>query len=274
MGWSLRLKVTIVFIVSGAGLFFIRPIISDMWYGKFASIAGGRSATAAFFPDAALKLLQESLQSYGNQISATIEKQTVAAKEELQADLNQQATSEAVRGGLLADEKFGSSESISSMCAVAEDQSSAMNAKISSDLWAKAIVKTNLDGRLAAPDPSIAVDRSLSDHYSNYCSDHDSLQGRCSANGNGLQNADVNVSTMLEPNFAMTLSDEEYRASLAAAKKIVGPVQPHDVPVAMERTPYGKDYLMQKRIGQAALSLADHTFAQVIARRRSREDPN
>lgn len=247
------------------------PSASDFVAAKIFS-AGERSVTSQAIPSSMLSLLQSGLKNFGAQIADTMEKSTVARKEMDQAAVNYDGVLQTAEMSAIADEKSSSPEVLETVCDVAEGQSSAMEAKISSDMWAKAITKTNLERGLSPPSAAVSTKIVLDDHFNKYCDGKDQLQGRCNPKGDGMQNADLDVSTALQPNLAQTLSDEEYEASNAMARNIVNAVPVENLPPGLERTERGRSYLLEKRVNEATLSLAHNTFAKIIARRRSRED--
>ena len=247
------------------------PIVSSFLTGQMSTWSE-RVVVSQAIPSSALSMLQSGLKNFGSQISDTLEKSTVAKKEVDQSVINYDGARHTAEMAALADDKTSSPEVLASVCSVAQDQSSAVAAKISSDMWAKAITKTNLERGLSPPVTAVSTKLVLDDHYTKYCSDADQLQGRCNPRGDGMQNADLNVSTALQPNLAQTLSEEEYAASLAVARNIVNAVPIENLPPGIERSAAGQTYLLEKRMNEATLSLSHNAFAQIIARRRSRED--
>jgi hypothetical protein len=247
------------------------PAASDFIAAKFPS-KGERSVTSQAVPTSMLSLLQSGLKNFGAQIADTMEKSTVARKEMDQASVNYDGVRQTAQMAAIADEKSASPEVLESVCDVAEGQTSAMEAKVSSDMWAKAITKTNLERGLAGPSEAASTKIVLDDHYTKYCDGKDQLQGRCNPTGDGMQNADLDVSTAMQPNLAQTLSEEEYAASNSMARNIVNAVPVENVPPGIEKSERGRTYLLEKRANEATLSLAHNTFAKIIARRRSRED--
>lgn len=264
-------------IVAAAGVAAVL-VIAAGWplYGVLrssqAAVYGDAVASRAL-TDIALKLLQQGLQRYGAQVSGTLEKQTGAFKETQQAELNYSGTIGAVRAANAVEDRFAGQEVVEqNMCQVAGDQLDTGTAKVSSDLWAKADGASSLARSAAGQPAAVSINAVVDGHLSEYCSDEDLALGRaCKTSGNGMQNADLTVSTALTPNLAMTLSDEEYKASKLAARNIVNAVPTENIAPGVEKNGLGHDYLVAKRSEDATLSLADHAFAKIIARRRSQE---
>jgi hypothetical protein len=251
----------------------LRPLFPVMMSAYGESSGRDRVVASRALPDIALKLLQQGLQRFGAQIAGTREKQTGALKETRQAEINYQGTLSAAQSAAQVDDAYPSTEVADiNMCQVAGDQVDTGAAKVSSDIWAKAIGASSLARSTAGAPEGVSTKVAIDTHLAQYCSDVDIERGRdCKTSGNGMQNADITVSTAMTPNIGMTLSDEEYQASLLAAKNIVNATPHENVAPALESKSLGQEYLITKRSEDATLSLADHAFAQIIARRRSNE---
>ena len=254
----------IALLLAGGWLYYEeRPVVA---------VPGERVVVDRAIADFGLSLLQKSLKGLSSQVAAAIEKQTGVDKESQQADLNYAGTVAAAKTAAIADDAFPDPEASEAFCRIEEEQSAAVDAKVASDIWSKSLVASNLNNALAGRNASVSTKMAIDSHNSTYCSGEDSLQGRCVAPGNGMENADLMVGTVLVPNLGMTLSEEEYKAALLASRNIVNPVPIENMPPAIERAPGGDAFLIQKRAAEATLSLADQSFAQMIARRRSRTE--
>lgn len=119
-----------------------------------------------------------------------------------------------------------------------------------------------------AVDPSIVIDR-----HKPYCSAQDQELGRCDSLASPtMQNADLNVNTLLNPGGGQyeTLADEERDAAQAFVRNVVNPIPEVRLSSQQNQSAQAKTVDALLLADQAALSVAAHSFNSQIAHRTRR----
>ncbi|MFM0265559.1 hypothetical protein [Paraburkholderia sediminicola] len=173
--------------------------------------------------------------------------------------MQERAGEAAERGDLPA----GASETVANTALIA-DQAPSLNAKLTAnDAAFMASYFTSSNTTVQA----------VINRHAPYCSTDDVNLGRCSAAASSsLQNADINVNTLLNPGGGQydTYSDEERDAALAFVQNTVHPVAEHRMAGNVDSTQQGRLLDSQVLSDQAALSLAAHSLDALIANRTRR----
>ncbi|HDR9132021.1 MULTISPECIES: hypothetical protein [Burkholderia cepacia complex] len=187
----------------------------------------------------------------------TIAQGTVAAHTQLYM---QERAGEAMERG---DLPAVASETVANTALIA-DQAPSLSAKVTS------YDAAFMDAYFA---PGNTTPMAVINRHVPYCSSDDVALGRCSqAASQQLQNADVNVNTLLNPGSGQydTYSDEERDAALAFVQNVVHPVAEHRLAGNPDATDQGRVLDSQVLSDQATLSLAAHSFDSLIANRTRR----
>lgn len=121
-----------------------------------------------------------------------------------------------------------------------------------------------------AVDPSVVIER-----HKPYCSALDQELGRCDTLASPtMQNADININTILNPGEGQyeTLADEERDAAQAFVRNIVNPIPEVRLSSPQNNSTQAKTVDALLLADQAALSVAAHSFnAQIAHRTRRRQ---
>lgn len=200
-----------------------------------------------------------------NARDAEAEKQNGAKKELDQAEINQDATTAVANTVADADMTLPLDA-----CDTADAQEDLADSKISGDMWRRALTAADARKTVGVESQGGETKRKLDEHNQIYCSNDDQARNRCTSPGNGMEDADVNVSTILAPNSGETLSDEEYKASRSFVENVTNGLPVENLPPSFEGTAAGKSYLLAQRHNAAQISMAQHALNKIIANRRVR----
>lgn len=121
----------------------------------------------------------------------------------------------------------------------------------------------------ALEDPAAVVIR----RHQPYCTPLDVERGFCTQPAtDGMRNADLIAGIAFDPGEGQydTYADAERDAALAFARNVVSPISGAPLPRALEGSPQAKLHEAMALADDAALSLAAHSFAALIAHRTRR----
>lgn len=155
-------------------------------------------------------------------------------------------------------------------CDTLENERDAADAKVSAHAWAKTLTIADSPSTVGANNTGTAMRRTLDTHNLLYCSDDDERLRRCVSPGNGLQNADIQASTLLSPNAGATLSDEEFDAGREFVKNITNGIPVQDLPASLEKTQAGQAYILEQRKNAAQISMSQYALNRILAAQRVR----
>lgn len=229
--------------------------------------------------------LLNELNSVKNAIVSAIEKQTVAQQQLQQADLNYKAAQAMQEASAEADDKFTSASSditnpnaSGNACSTMSTAAATTSAAQSAQLTARALSATGMRKHLYTSNASTAMQKTLENHNQNFCSAEDAKRGRCGSGGATsvppeMQDADINAGTLLAPSGAQTYTDNETKAALQYIDHVLGPIPTENLPIAAERLPSGKRYIVEERAVNSVRSMAAYSLNQIFANHTA-EDPS
>lgn len=241
------------------------PVAAIFIQQGVAAVSAVTAGVGAVVEQAAMlsNTFSKGVAQYGAEIGRqsaeqrTIAQGTVAAHTQLY--MQERAGEATERGDLPAV----ASETVANTALIA-DQAPSLSAKVTS--YDAAFMTAYFS-------PSNTTPMAVINRHVPYCSSDDVTLGRCSqAASPQLQNADVNVNTLLNPGGGQydTYSDQERDAALAFVQNVVHPVAEHRLAGNPDATDQGRTLDSQVLSDQAALSLAAHSFDSLIANRTRR----
>lgn len=208
-----------------------------------------------------------ALDGQAGEVGATLEKQTGAAGELSQAELNYRATTETSRALAEAQDKFEGAEDQGGMCEVAGQGERIGEVAAGSHLTGKAIATSLVNRDLSTPNAE-GLRRNMQErHASAYCSDQDSLRGRCDPVDPTVQSDDLQAATLLAPSNGDTYNPQEAQGARDFIRMVAPPPSSSMLAPGLEKGKVGQDYLLTSRSGAARMSVSYNSLSQILAER-------
>jgi hypothetical protein len=247
------------------------PLISDAvvsraWSGSYSySMASNFSLSSLASKALSFggSVAAEAISNQSEAQKAQGEKQTGAKKELAQATINRNAQ-EASTGAVASSDNL-----TMDACDTLESPQKILDAKVSSDLWARSMTASTTSSTVGVESTGRVMRDNLERHNKLYCSTDDANRGRCTFPGNGMEDADVQLGTIMVPNSNSTISPDELQASNAFVENVTNGFPVENLPVGFEKTPQGKLFLLEQRANAAQISLAQQSFNRIISKRRA-----
>ena len=262
-------------------MILMAPTIED-WKTRHAPspVASLYSSTSAFFSfdwnslwnaiSGAITSWIGNLNSAHEAVVSAKEKQDAALKEMAQAKINSEAANQMSEAGQEAADMVAS-ERIDACQVMAETAANTDSAR-DMQMEARANTAFNASSFVNVPSSTRIMAGRVASAFGDYCSPESLARGRCpggAASPKNMPDADIQAGSMLGTNDSQsqTLSQDEHDAAQRYVQWVTNPTPYEDLPIAMEKTPAGQRYLLEKQRRAAVLSASQYSMNQIIASR-------
>lgn len=276
-----KIRITNFVLLSAVCLALLQPAAMDIAEQIPAKPASSRIYLVSGFADFGnfMSMLGNWLSSFRDSINpfvestvAAVEKHSVVKKELKQSELNYDAALLASETGTGSIDQI--SNETSDACQFIDDSKQTVEAKQNEGMLARALTAAHSQRGLYISSSSVEAKRLLAGSMGAYCSEESYTRGLCTGavSVKGLPDADVQAVTIFDSSEASgTYNKEEYSAASKFVSWSTDPIPLENLPITIEKTSAGQNYLVEARRRQSILSSSQYALNRIVAARHEKK---